>query len=258
MTNLSADPSVWRRRFSRGRILVGAPAALGVVLAGALLAGLAWPRWGAIEEQRQRLDDLKAKEASLPQLKLQRTQTDVELEKAQQQQSLLVELLAGQGTIDTFLAQLSRESAASGVAITLYEPVPAVAADAARESSNRSSRPGNKPGNGRESSAPKDPLAKLGYQKTAVLLQAEGPYAGLLAFLRRMEQLELLVQSSDLELVAVDDASRASDDDSTPAGPALTRLKLRLTFFDKTSDTATGDPGQTARPNDESKGSAPS
>ena len=42
MTNLSPDQSVWRRRFSRGRILVGVPAAFGVVLAGALfvLAGM--------------------------------------------------------------------------------------------------------------------------------------------------------------------------------------------------------------------------
>ena len=49
-----------------------------------------------------------------------------------------------------------------------------------------------------------------------------------------MEQLELLVQPSDLELVALDDASQASDeDDQQPAEPPRTRLKLKLTFFDK-------------------------
>ena len=237
MTNLSPDQSVWRRRFSRGRILVGAPAAFGVVLAGTLLGGLAWPRLGVIEEQRQRMDDLKAKEASLPQLKLQRTKTQVELQKAQQQQSLLIELVAGQGEIDTFLAQLSRESAATGVAITLYEPVAAASVDAPSEETNKASKPGKTRGKGNKQAAPKDPLAKLGYQKTAVLLQAEGPYPGLLSFLRRMEQLELLVQPSDLELVAVDDASQASDDnDQRPAAPPRTRLKLRLTFYDQTAE----------------------
>ena len=237
MTNLSPDQSVWRRRFSRGRILVGAPAAFGVVLAGALLAGLAWPRLGVIEDQRQRVDDLKAKEASLPQLKLQRTKTQVDLKQAQQQQSLLIELVAGRGEIDTFLAQLSRESAATGVAITLYEPVAAVSADASSEATNKASTPGNTQGKGNKQAAPKDPLAKLGYQKTAVLLQAEGPYPGLLSFLRRMEQLELLVQPSDLELVALDDVSQASDaDDQQPAAPPRTRLKLKLTFFDKTTE----------------------
>ena len=237
MTNLSPDQSVWRRRFSRGRILVGAPAAIGVVLAGALLAGLAWPRLGVIEEQRQRMDDLKAKEASLPQLKLQRTKTQVELQKAQQQQNLLIELVAGQGEIDTFLAQLSRESAATGVEITLYEPVPAAPADASSQAPNQASKPRNTQGKGNKQTASKDPFAKLGYQKTAVLLQAEGPYPGLLAFLRRMEALELLVQPSDLELVAVDDASQASDDnDQRPAAPPRTRLKLRLTFYDQTAE----------------------
>ena len=237
MTNLSPDQSVWRRRFSRGRILVGAPAAFGVVLAGALLAGLAWPRLGVIEDQRQRLDDLKAKEASLPQLKLQRTKTQVELKQAQQQQSLLIELVAGQGEIATFLAQLSRESAATGISITLYEPVPAVSADAQAGGKNKVSKPGNTQGKGNKQAAPKDPFAKLGYQKTAVLLQAEGPYPGLLAFLRRMEQLELLVQPSDLELVALEDSTDSSDeDDQQPAGPPRTRLKLKLTFFDKTAE----------------------
>ena len=236
MTNLSPDQSVWRRRFSRGRILVGAPAAFGVVLAGALLAGLAWPRLGVIEEQRQRMDDLKAKEASLPQLKLQRTKTKVELQKAQQQQSLLVELVAGRGEIKTFLAQLSRVSQATGIAITLYEPVPVVAADAPGQSTNRPSRSANNQAQGREQAVPKDPLDKLGYQKTAVLLQVEGPYSGLLAFLRQMEQLELLVQPSDLELEALDDSSESSDDDEPkPAAAPRTRLKLRLTFFDKTA-----------------------
>ena len=56
MTNLSPDQSVWRRRFSRGRILVGVPAAFGVVLAGALLTGLAWPRLGVIEEKLETAD----------------------------------------------------------------------------------------------------------------------------------------------------------------------------------------------------------
>ena len=233
MTNLSPDQSVWRRRFSRGRILVGVPAALGLLLAGALLAGLAWPRLAAIKDQRERIDELKAKEASLPLLKLQRTKTDGELQKAQLQQSLLVELVAGRGEIETFLAQLSRVSQATGIAITLYEPVPAVVEDAPGQSTNPPPRSANNQVQGREQVVPRDPLDKLGYQKTSVLLQAEGPYSGLLAFLRQMERLELLVQPSDLALEALDDSSDA--DDPKPVAAPRTRLKLRLTFFDKTA-----------------------
>ncbi|MGB4533191.1 MAG: hypothetical protein WBI13_04810, partial [Synechococcus sp.] len=58
----------------------------------------------------------------------------------------------------------------------------------------------------------------------------------MLQFLRAMEKLELLVQPSDLELKAVPPETNA---DAAPAGPPLTELKLRLSFFDKTTD---GDP----------------
>jgi type IV pilus assembly protein PilO len=70
--------------------------------------------------------------------------------------------------------------------------------------------------------------------KSSVLLQVEGPYQGLLQFLRGMEQLELLVQPSDLELTAFDDPANASEQ---PVINRLsrTRLKLRLTFFDQLS-----------------------
>ena len=80
--------------------------------------------------------------------------------------------------------------------------------------------------------APAPPDMK-GYEKTAVLLQVSGPYEGVLAFLRAMEQLELLVQPSDLELKAVPPEAKA---EGLPAGPARTELKLRLSFFDKTTD----------------------
>ena len=76
------------------------------------------------------------------------------------------------------------------------------------------------------------PPEMKGYEKTAVLLQVRGPYEGVLGFLRAMEKLELLVQPSDLELKAVPPEANA---EGLPAGPPLTELKLRLSFFDKTT-----------------------
>ncbi|MDB4346278.1 hypothetical protein OAA48_00340 [bacterium] len=75
------------------------------------------------------------------------------------------------------------------------------------------------------------PLDMNGYQKTAVLLQVGGPYEGVLQFLRAMEKLELLVQPSDLELIAIETSASAEDEPLT-IGPPRTRLRLRLTFFD--------------------------
>ena len=58
-----------------------------------------------------------------------------------------------------------------------------------------------------------------------------GPYQGLLQFLRRTEQLELLVQPSDLELTALEEPP-ADWDQLAVIGEPRTRLKLRLTFLD--------------------------
>ena len=107
-----------------------------------------------------------------------------------QQQALLVDLVAGRGQIQTFLAQLSRISAASGVLINRYEPVPVSSVEASNSSGNQDQQSKS----GDSAAASNDPLQALGYEKSVVLLQVEGPYQGLLQFLRRMEELELLVQ----------------------------------------------------------------
>ena len=118
--------------------------------------------------------------------------------------------------------------------INLYEPVPVFSpADSNRNSSNQNK---NDAGTAKDSN---DPLQSLGYEKSSVLLQVEGPYQGLLKFMRDMEQLELLVQPSDLELTAVDDSVKAEDAAVTIGSPR-TRLKLRLTFFDQASKDGKG------------------
>ena len=139
-----------------------------------------------------------------------------------------MDLVAGLGQIQTFLAQLSRISSASGVEISLYEPVPAVASEASVSGSNQDQQT---QGDERPA-ASGDPLRTLGYETSSVLLQVDGPYQGLLQFLRRMELLELQVQPSDLELTAVE-APDEAEDQPVNIGPPRTRLKLRLTFFDQ-------------------------
>ncbi len=227
MTNLSPELPAWRRRFTRERGLVGVPVLVArrVVALLALVDG--WPRLGRMQEQQERLEELRRKQASLPGLQRQLAKAQIRAQQVAQQQTLLVDLIAGRERIQTFLAQLSREAAATGVVIELYEPVDAKEAPAA--ASNRNSR-----NNSRNAKAapPKDPLTGLGYSKTSVLLQVKGAYGAIQAFLRRMEAQQLLVQPSDLALKAVELNAGAKD----PGGRVqpLTELKLRLTFFDKT------------------------
>ena len=235
MTNLSPDRPAWRHRITREQVLVAAPALLGLALASGVFAAVGWPGLDRLDQQRQRIAELESKRNTLPLLEAQLKQGDKSLDEAIQQQALVVDLVAGRGQIQTFLAQLSRISTASGVVINLYEPVPA----SSSEASNRSGiRDQNNKASG-SGAASNDPLNALGYEKSSVLLQVEGPYQGLLQFLRGMEQLELLVQPSDLELTAMEDPASASDQPALIA-PPRTRLKLRLTFFDQASKDGNG------------------
>jgi type IV pilus assembly protein PilO len=199
------------------------------VLVGAgLFATFGLPHWLASSERTRRIAELKVQQQSLLLIDARVKQEQQKLVMAQQQQDLVVNLVAGRGEIETFLTQLSRTAAETAVVIERYAPVPdaPVVADSSRQE--------NKKGDaGGEDNAPSD---LKGYEKTSVLLQVRGPYVGVLQFLRAMETLELLVQPSDLELKAVPLETNA---EGAPEGPPLTDLKLRLSFFDKTTD---GDP----------------
>ena len=215
-------------------MLVSVPALLGLALAGGVFAAVGWPALDRLDQQRQRISELQSNRDTLPLLEAQLKQSDRSLSEAMQQQSLLVDLVAGRGQIQTFLAQLSRISATSGVVINLYEPVPA-----GSPAISNSAGTNNQQGEGADgAAASNDPLLALGYQRSSVLLQVDGPYQGLLQFLRSMEQLELLVQPSDLELTALEDS--VADDQQVAAATPRTRLKLKLTFFDRASTTGPG------------------
>ena len=253
MTNLSPDRPAWRHRITRERVLVAVPALLGVALASGVFAAVGWPGLDRLDQQRQRIAELENKRDTLPLLEAQLKQGDKRLGEAMQQQALLVDLVAGRGQIQTFLAQLSRISTTSGVVINRYEPVPPASSSEASNRSRTRKQNSKVTGSGKASG---DPLKALGYERSSVLLQVEGPYQGLLQFLRGMEQLELLVQPSDLELTAVESPASASDQPALIAAPR-TRLKLRLTFFDKASKDGNGSATDTETSELDSRGQPP-
>ena len=231
MTNLSPDRPAWRAQITRERVLLLVPALIGCARAGGVILLIGRPMLGRIQVQKQRLVDLESKGNSLPSLQGQLKSTQANLAELEQQQALLVDLVAGRGSIETFLAQLSREAAVTDVLIKLYEPVPVSMAESQASGTQSPSGPDAQDESASGGSA--GPLQARGYDKSSVLLQVDGPYVGLLQFLRRMEQLELLVQPGDLELVALEQQERASDEQAAPITPPRTRLKLTLNFFDK-------------------------
>ena len=123
MTNLSGTSSPLQKALTRQRLLVGAPLLFGVLIGAGLFAIFGLPDWLASNQRTLRIAELNSQKQSLPLIENQVRQAEQNLLAAQQQQDLVVSLVAGRGKIQTFLTQLSRASAESGVVIERYEPV---------------------------------------------------------------------------------------------------------------------------------------
>ena len=230
MTNLSSSPS--QRRISRDLIFVSVPLLLG----GLVAAGWWWwqlrPVQQRVEALEVRVEELKDLQMQLPALHRRVKQARKELSKAEQQQAVLLDLIAGSDRIQTFLAMLDRLARTTSVEIQRFEPL-----SVTRPPSPATARAGNK-GNPQSPPAPSDPFLRLGYRKTSVALNLTGTYAAVHLFLQQMESLELVVEGSDLRL---EGASDASDDDDRPL--TTIELSLRLSFYDReTSSDDASDP----------------
>ena len=211
-------------RLNRGRLLVGLPLGLGVLASAAVLLVAVRPVFQRLQGLEERRDTLLSLQRSAPALERQLSQAEAELRIAEEQQSLLVGLLAGRDKVQTFLALLNQQAMASGVQIQRYEPLktPPVEEGNSRRNNRRSKAK-------QEPEKPQDPLQALGYRKSSVALGVSGPFEGVQTFLQRVEALEFLVESSELELMAVVDPDEA--DLAQPAA-IRTQLTLKLSFYD--------------------------
>ena len=222
MTNLMTMSR--QRWLTRGRLLVALPLGLGVVVSAAVVAMAVLPAAQATRELAQRRDELLNPQRSLPALVRQFPQAEAALRDAEEQQALLVGLLAGRDKVQTFLALLNQQAVASGVQLLRYEPLktPPPQPGQSRQSNRRSK-------SNQKAEPPQDPFQALGYRKSSVALEVRGSFGGLQTFLKRMEALELLVESSELQLKAV---VQKADNEPSQSVVAPTQLTLKLSFYD--------------------------
>ena len=239
MTNLLTTPR--KPLLTRGRLLVGLPLGLGVVVSAAVVLVAVLPVAQALRALEARRDTLLSLQRSLPLLERQLSQAEAELQSAEEKQALLVGSLAGRDKVQTFLALLNQQAVASGVHMQRYEPLKP--SPPSQGQSRRNNNNGSKPK--KKAETPEDPLQALGYRKTSVALEVSGSFGGLQTFLQRMEALELLVESSDLSLQA--SASGKTDAETSPP-PVDTKLTLQLSFYDLARQSA--DPSTAADSND--------
>jgi len=221
MTNLQASPTgpAW---LTRERVLVAVPALVGGVLALGVSAVLVWPRWQQLQQDQEHLVQLQEQRQRLPLLRRQIAKLQEQQEQQQARRDQIIALIAGSGDISTFMAQLSSEAQRSGVQLDSYEPITQAAPEPGRPASRRS------PAADKAPPPPPDPLLAPGLQKTSLLLTAQGRGPQLLDFLRRLEQLSLLVVQSDLSLKHEGDQAASK---GKPAAAGTTSLKLNLAIY---------------------------
>ena len=222
MTNLlSTSRHPW---LTRGRLLVGLPLGLGVLVGAAVVVLGVSPLLQTVQDLNERRDNLLGLQRSAPALERQLNQAETQLRMAEEKQVLFVGLLAGRDKVQTFLALLNQQAVASGVQMLRYEPLKTSPPQQgqSRQNTRRSQAK-------QKAEPPQDPLQALGYRKSSVALEVSGSFGGLQAFLQRIEALELLVESSALSLQS--SASAKTDGETTPK-QTDTQLTLQLSFYD--------------------------
>ena len=225
MTNLqqAANPQqqLWQQR-----LLLGVPALVGGLLAAAVVGAGAVPQWMRLQADSQELQRLQDLQRQLPLLRAQLDRTRLDQQQAELRQRRILELIQGSGEFATFLAQLDREAARHRVQLDLFEPV--AAAPAAAEPARKA---GAKPDD-KAPPPPKPPLEAAGLQAERMLVRARGSYPALLTFLQAVEQLSVLVASSDFALTRVEPPrSGAGQAEAASAAPVLTELKVLFTYY---------------------------
>ena len=228
MTNLQEAANPQQQRWQQ-RLLLGVPAALGGVLAAVVVGAAVVPQWMRLQADSQELQRLQDLQRQLPLLRAQLDRTRFDQEQAQQRQGRILELIQGSGAFATFLAQLDREAARHRVQLDLFEPVAAapVVAQPAKKAGGKAGAKADE----KAPPPPKPPLQAAGLQAESMLVRARGRYPELLSFLRAVEQLSVLVVSSDFALVRIEPPAASDQPAAASAAPLLTELKVRFTYY---------------------------
>ncbi len=211
MTNLQAG----ERRFplTPEQALVVLPA-LGALLLAVMVALLGLrPLLANVQAQRERLRTFQEQEADLPLLRQQLNTLFQRLEESQRKQQRVSTLVANDEQLNTLLAAINQLAVASGIQITSFAPLEAA----------KPANPAPAPAAGAaptQSAAPAPAAAgENAFEQQRYQLDLTGDFAGVLAFLRKMETLNTAVLIRDLSI------SREKTED-----PGSRKLKASFQF----------------------------
>ncbi len=213
------------------------------MLAGALLAAIVLmvgfvPLSLQIKEKLDVLKEMETKQLDMPflQQQIDALRRQKQLKIAQKER--LLELVAGTTQLRTFLAKLNELAVQEGVAILKVEPK-AVERPAPKTVNPANGDPATPAADATSPPLPPgDPLLAQNLEKRSAALIVQGPFRRIVAFMQQMEQLEVIVITSDLELQLA-----SPNQISRQAGSGLgdldaatnTTLKLNLSAYGRST-----------------------
>ena len=201
MTNFSGigRQGLWSWLTPERAVLV-VPVLAGLGLSMAVLSVGVTPLTMRVREQSEVVEQLTVKAEFLPVLQQKLAALKRDQEQRDKQLDRLLDLVAGTSELQTFLAELNDLGRIHNVAITTTKPGPLERfSEPTPVQANGQSAP---PAAGGSGSGPVvgDPLLNRGLEKRSAALTVTGPFQQVLAFLQSLEQLEVFVVISEMNV----------------------------------------------------------
>jgi len=281
--DLSEPPALTEQLLRR--LWLGLPIAAFGLVATLLAAGVLLPLLLSLRSELERAERLQRLQDQLTEVNTSLARSQAALKQAETQTSKLRNLLVGGGDRSTVLATLDNDAKATGVSLALYEQsviavVPGAApakpgtpaprpkptlpgsnAAAPAPASGTAAAPGDAPVPG---AAPAPGFAAAdGVVEKPLLLSVQGTFPQILAFLQRLERLQVLVKQQDLSLATVEKPAGGPPSPSPeavdlPGSSPILVMKLSLVVFDApVGDAASVPAGGATAPSRPAPGSPP-
>jgi hypothetical protein len=252
------------------RLWLGLPIAAFGLVATLLAAGVLLPLLLSLRSDWERAERLQRLQDQLTEVNTSLARRQAALKQAETQTSKLRTLLVGGGDRGTVLATLDNDAKATGVSLALYEQNALGVVPAAAPAKPGTPAPGAKPTPAGGTAAPAPGAVPApGFAaadrvvENPLLLSVQGSFPQILAFLQRLERLQVLVKQQDLSLanlaMAEKPAGSAASPESVvlPGSSPLLVMKLSLVVFDAPGGAASVPAGGATTPSSPAAGSPP-
>jgi hypothetical protein len=279
--DLSEPPALTEQLLRR--LWLGLPIAAFGLVATLLAAGVLLPLLLSLRSELERAERLQRLQDQLTEVNTSLARSQAALKQAETQTSKLRNLLVGGGDRSTVLATLDNDAKATGVSLALYEQN-VIGVPGAAPAKPGTPAPGSKPTLPGSTTAAPAPGAAApasgdapvpgaapapgfaaadGVVEKPLLLSVQGTFPQILAFLQRLERLQVLVKQQELSLATVEKPAGGPPSPSPeavdlPGSSPILVMKLSLVVFDApVGDAASVPAGGATAPSRPAPGSPP-